>query len=455
MQPNEIKRSSFFSFPTRVIAVSFFCVIITGTILLMLPVSSRDGQMTGFIDCLFTSTSATCVTGLIVFDTYIKWSLFGQTVILILIQIGGLGLVTLTTFFNVIVGRKLGLRGLKLAQETVNHISLIDVTKMVRIVVWLSLIVEFAGSLLLSTHFVPKYGADGVFISIFLAVSSFCNAGFDILGREGAFSSLTNYQGEPLVLITIAALIVIGGLGFIVWYDLMNYRKTKRLMLHTKVVLIMTIGLIVFGFLGFLLFEWNNPETLGSLPTEQRFLGAFFQSITMRTAGFNSIDMNAMHGITKFMSIGLMFIGAAPGSTGGGIKVTTFAVILMTVFCVARGKEDTTITRKCIDKHVVYKSLAITCIALFAVGIAAMTIFFTTDSPLVSGINSLFEAVSAFATVGVSVGISGVASVLSKVILIITMFIGRVGPVSLALFFTMRRSRNKKSVMPQGKIIVG
>ena len=194
---------------------------------------------------------------------------------------------------------------------------------------------------------------------------------------------------------------------------------------------------------------------MGALSTPERFLAALFQSITMRTAGFNSIDMNGMYGITKFLSIVLMFIGAAPGSTGGGIKVTTFAVILMTVICVARGKDDTMISKKCIDKHVVYKSLAIACIALLAVGIASMTIYFTTDSPLVDGINSVFEAVSGFATVGVSVGISGVASVASKLVLILTMFIGRVGPVSLALFFTMRRTRDKKTVMPQGKIIVG
>lgn len=444
------------SLPMRMIAVSFAAVILVGTLLLMLPVSSNDGQVTEFLDCLFTATSATCVTGLIVFDTYVKWSVFGKVVILMLIQIGGLGLITFTTFFNVAIGRKLGLRNMQLAQESLNTTTFFDVTQLVKAVVFISLAVEFCGAVILCTTFVPKYGLEGIFISIFMSISSFCNAGFDLLGMEGEYSSLCNYNGNPVVMLTVTALIIIGGLGFLVWKDIYTYRKTKTLMLHTKIVLIMTGLLILFGMLMFLVIEWNNPATLGSLPVSERFTAAFFQSVTLRTAGFNSIDINSLHGLTKLGSIALMFIGAAPGSTAGGIKVTTFAVIVMTVISVIRGKGDTIILKRRVEKNVVYKSLAVVCIAVLAVFISSVIIYFTNQVHAeVNGVNALFESVSAFATVGVSTGVTGVANIPSKIILILTMFIGRVGPVSLALALALRGKPPKDVIIPDGKILVG
>ncbi len=246
------------SLPMRMIAISFALVIISGTFLLMLPISSNDGQPTNFLDCLFTATSSTCVTGLVVFDTYLKWSTFGKIVILLLIQIGGLGLITFTTFFNVAIGRKLGLRNMQLAQESLNSTTFFDVTHLVKAVVLISLAMELCGAAILCTTFVPKYGAEGIFISIFMSVSAFCNAGFDLLGMEGEFVSLCNYNGSPVVIFTIGLLIIIGGLGFLVWKDIFTYRKTKILMLHTKIVLIMTITLILSGMFLFLILEMEQ-----------------------------------------------------------------------------------------------------------------------------------------------------------------------------------------------------
>lgn len=444
------------SLPMRMIAISFALVIIAGTFLLMLPISSNDGQPTNFLDCLFTATSSTCVTGLVVFDTYLKWSAFGKIVILLLIQIGGLGLITFTTFFNVAIGRKLGLRNMQLAQESLNSTTFFDVTHLVKAVVLISLAMELCGAAILCTTFVPKYGAEGIFISIFMSVSAFCNAGFDLLGMEGEFVSLCNYNGSPVVIFTIGLLIIIGGLGFLVWKDIFTYRKTKILMLHTKIVLIMTITLILSGMFLFLILEWNNPDTLGGLPIADRFTAAFFQSVTLRTAGFNSVDVNSLHSLTKLGSIVLMFIGAAPGSTAGGVKVTTFAVIVMTVVSVIRGKDDTIILKRRVQKNVVYKALAVVSIALLVVCVSSITIYFTNpDHADVTGMNALFESVSAFGTVGISSGVTAVANIPSKIILILTMFIGRVGPVSLALALAMRGKPPKDVIVPDGKILVG
>jgi trk system potassium uptake protein TrkH len=458
MLPQHNKRRRFFSFPTRVICASFLMVITCGTLLLMLPFSSRSGEATHFFDALFTATSATCVTGLVVFDTYTYWSPVGQTIILALIQIGGLGLITITTFFNVLIRRKLGFKGMQLAQESINTNSVEEIGRLIKTVMAVSFSVEAAGALLLSIAFVPKYGSEGWFLSLFLAVSAYCNAGFDLLGRETPFISLCGYNGSPLVLLTLSALIIIGGLGFLVFADLGAFRRRRHLTLHSKLVLSITGILLLFGTLCYLVFEWSNPRTMGQLPVWQRFLAAFFQSVTTRTAGFNSLDYAAMHDITKVFTIFLMFIGAAPGSTGGGIKVTTAAVLAMTVISVVRGYSDTVIMKRKISKQTVYKSLAIILIALAAICLATGVIAFTTHSAGItfSGIDSFFESTSAFATVGLSVGISGAANVPSRLILILTMFMGRVGPISLLLSLAMRENPTlKTTVLPEGQIMVG
>lgn len=442
--------------PVQIITLSFLLVIAVGTVLLMLPISSRAGTFTPFTDALFTATSATCVTGLIIYDTYTHWNIFGQCLILLMIQIGGLGLVTFTSFFNFAIGRKLGLRSIQLASESVNSSGFGDVKGLVRVIVRISLICEAVGAALLMLYFVPKYQLKGIFISIFLSISAFCNAGFDILGFEGEFTSLTNYADNPLVTGVIMLLIISGGLGFIVWHDLIEYRKTRHLMLHTKVVLITTGVLILLGTLCVLILEWSNPATLEGLNFFQKLGRSLFQSVTFRTAGFNNIDVGNMNPLTKIFTIIIMFIGAAPGSTAGGLKVTTFAVLIMTVVSVIKNKEDTVIMGRKIDKEVVYKSLSIFALAVVAVFITSCTLIFGNPSHNLSGLDAVFESVSAFATVGVSVGPTAVANVFSRIVLAITMFIGRIGPVSLALALTMNSEmRAKNQVIPEGKIIVG
>lgn len=443
--------------PTRLITISFALVILTGTLLLTLPISSKAGTFTGLLDCFFTATSATCVTGLIVVDTYTHWTLFGQCVILLLIQIGGLGLVTFTTFFNIALGKKLGFKSLQLAQESINSSSFMGINKLVMMIIKASLSFELIGAILLSTVFIPKYGASGIFISIFLAISAFCNAGFDILGRETPFTSLVNYNNNPIVLGTIMALIIIGGLGFIVWHDLYKWREEHRLSFHTKLVLSITAALIVTGFIAFALCEWNNPLTMGPLPIPQKLGASLFQSVTCRTAGFNSIDNAAMTPLGKLISTCLMFIGAAPGSTGGGIKVTTFAVIVFTVVSVVKGRDDAVIMHRRVDKRTVYKALSVVILAMTAIVGTVAIIYFTNlpTMPDISGLDIIFETVSAFGTVGLTVGLSGTINAISHVVLALLMYMGRVGPVSLAYSLAVRQQNNRHEVVPEAKILIG
>lgn len=453
----EKKHFSLSSNPARVIAGSFVGVIAIGTLLLMLPLSSKARMCTNFFDALFTATSATCVTGLVVVDTYAHWSFFGQGVILALIQIGGLGLVTLTLFFNLLIRRKLGLRTLQLAQESTSANNFEDAPHLLKGIVGISLAVEAAGALLLMPAFVPRYGPEGIFISVFTSVSAFCNAGFDLLGREGLYSSLTHYNGS-YVLLVISVLIIIGGLGFMVLFDLLHYRKAKKLLLHSRVVLFSTAILLFVGALGFALLEWNNPSTMGNLPVWQKINAAFFQSVTTRTAGFNSINIASMLEGSKILSIGLMFIGAAPGSTGGGIKVTTIVVLIMTAVSVARGYDDTVIMKHRIKRQVVNKSLTIVLIGFLAVLTACGVIVYTTHDggATASTIDALFESTSAFATVGLSVGITAFANLPSKLLLIATMFLGRIGPISILLSLAAGSGKvNKKQILPEGHLNVG
>ncbi len=440
--------------PMRIITLSFAAVILLGTFLLGLPVSSRNGVPTPFLDCLFTATSATCVTGLIVYDTYTHWSPFGQAVILLLIQIGGLGLVTFTTFFNIMLGKKLGLRSMHLAQESISSMSS-DVRQLVGMVVKTALAVEAAGAILFACAFVPKYGPEGIFISIFTAVSAFCNAGFDLFGRHIPFSSLCTYDWDAFVLGVAGFLILSGGIGFIVIHDLLQKKKSGKLTLHTRVVLCVTGILMVGGMLVTAFFEWNNPATLGSMSVPGKVGASWFHSVSCRTAGFNCFDMAAMYPRTKLTSCILMFIGAAPGSTGGGIKLTTVAVIVMTVISVIRGQEDTVIFRRKVDKGAVYKSLAVVVLALTGILITTACIVYSLrGTGSVSTVDALFESVSAFATVGLSVGVTGIAGPVARLLLIFCMYLGRLGPVTFFLSLAYRTT-SRREILPEGKIVIG
>ena len=441
--------------PVRLTVISFAAAIILGSLLLTLPATAKDGKATNFINALFTATSATCVTGLTVFDTFAKWNIFGQLIILTLIQIGGLGLITLVVFFSMYTNRKMGIKNMQIAQEAVGFGDVIEIKSLIKLVVKVSLIIESLGAALLAFRFIPKYNIiNGIYISIFLAVSAFCNAGIDIIPHNGSASfSLTNYNSDPVVLPVIALLIIIGGLGFVVWYDIF-LNKERSLMLHTKVVLIISGTLLFLGTFVFLFLEWNNPETLGGLSFGAKINAAFFQSATVRTAGFFSVNPSHLNNSTKLFLICLMFIGGAPGSTAGGIKVTTIAVIWKTITCFIRGKNDTVIFNRRVHKQVVYKSISIFGISILATIISSIVVYITTQDILVSGIDAVFESVSAIGTVGISVGISSVASKISKLILILVMFAGRVGPVTLMLAF-LRETPENRLMLPEAKIMIG
>ncbi|MEG0804642.1 MAG: potassium transporter TrkG, partial [Pygmaiobacter sp.] len=358
---------------------SFMCVILCGTLLLSLPIASKAPGGIPILNALFTATSATCVTGLIVYDTFTTFTLFGQAVILMLIQVGGLGLVTLTTFFSLAMGKRLGFKSLKLASESVNFDNAAAAKKIIYTVMKITLACEGCGALLLLPALLPQFGARAVWISIFTAISAFCNAGFDLFGSIEPYTSLTTFSGNWYILSIIMLLIIFGGLGFIVWSDILLHRKSHKLMLHSHIVLVMTGALIALGTLAFAVMEWDNPVTIAEMPTHEKLLSALFQSVSCRTAGFNSINLAGMHSLSKITAIFLMFIGAAPGGTGGGVKVTTFAIIFMTVVGVSCGREDPVIHGRRIDKKTVYKAMSIVCIALLVVMVA--TLVLVVDTP--------------------------------------------------------------------------
>lgn len=436
--------------PTRIIVSSFAMIILIGAVLLNLPIASNDGDSVGFLNALFTATSATCVTGLVIADTLTQWTLFGQLIILILIQVGGLGIVTLATFFSVLLGRKISMKGKILAQESISNYSFKDVLSMTRTIILITFSIELVGAMLLATSFVPRFGAKGIYMSLFHSISAFCNAGFDLIG---GYRSLTEFNGDPIVIYTTALLIVIGGLGFIVWKDLYEYRQNGFLFLHTKLVLIITACLIVFGTLFFFASEQSNPLTMGSLSLFEKFNASIFHSITCRTAGYNSLPINEMSELSKIVSVFLMFIGAAPGSTGGGIKVTTFGILMIAIISNIQGNNETIILKRRVSQEVVNKALSIAWLSLVLIFIMT-TIIFSVEK--INFINVLFEVTSAFGTVGLSTGITPDLHGISKVLLIFTMFLGRVGPLTFAVAIAMRESKKiQNTIYPKGNVMVG
>lgn len=463
---NAFAMNWFNSRPGRVISLSFSLVIMTGAVLLTLPFASQSGQSVGFLRAVFTATSATCVTGLVVVDTATHWTTFGKLVIIALIQIGGLGLVTITSIFYSFMRRKTSLRTLVVAQESTASFSFVDVFKLVRKIAIITFGCEIAGGLVLSWRYIPHFGwIRGIGKGFFHSVSSFCNAGFDLLGdtEAGNFCSLVAWNGDPFVTMTTGLLVIVGGLGFVVWSDIIGLRlKGGKLRFHSKVVLSMTGILLLFGTVFFLVVEYNNTRStwsLGSLPEWQRPLAALFQSITPRTAGFNSIDQNTLSDSSKFMTTILMFIGAAPGSTGGGIKVSTFAVILATIVSDARGHDDIVLIRHRLPRETFTRAFAIFGLALSLVILTTMLLSFIENEALVADrfrfVDLVFEATSAFGTVGLSsAGTPGLEPT-SWAVLVPVMFLGRVGPASFALSLAMAKMQRRDLVHPEGKTLVG
>ena len=383
---------------TQVICISFVLLIALGTLLLTLPISSRSGRL-GVVDAMFTATSATCVTGLVVRDTWTQFTFFGQAVLLLLIQVGGLGLVTLTSFFALAARRRMGFRDLRLLGESVSAEGLSKATEVLKIVIRLAATFEAMGAVLLMFALVPQFGPEGIWVSIFTAISAFCNAGFDLFGRFGAYSSVVPYVNNYYVQAVIMFMIMAGGLGFMVWVELGEYRKRRRLSLQARVVLEFSLILWVLGALLIGLMEWNNPATMGGLSVPGKIMASLFQSVSTRTAGMNTIDLDACGPVTKLWMSILQFIGAAPGSTGGGVKVTTIAVVILTIRSVAQGRDDCVIHDHHIESKTIYRALTIIMLGAVAALGSAVVVYYN-SAEAVTVIDAIFESCSAFGTVG-------------------------------------------------------
>lgn len=435
----------------QTIALGFFLIIVAGTMLLMLPIASRDGHSAGFLNALFTATSSTCVTGLVVVDTYTNWTLFGQVVIIGLIQIGGLGFITIGMFFSVFLKRKIGLKERNLIQESVNTLQISGMVRLVKKIVCYSLILEGIGALLLMVRFIPRFGwLKGIWYGIFHSISAFCNAGFDLMGQFEPYASLTMYYDDILVNVVIMALIIIGGLGFIVWDDISkNKWHMKKYMLHTKIVLSMTAILILGGALCFYFFERNN--LLLGMDTQGQVLSSIFGSVTPRTAGFNTTDTGAYTEATRMLTIMLMFIGGSPGSTAGGIKTTTLVVILLYIWSNLRNKRGLNIFGRRLDEDAIKKAATVFSINLILATVCA-TIMCALETVPLSDI--MMEVFSAIGTVGISTGITRDITVVSKYMLILLMYCGRIGSMSFALSFTERKRSNLVQ-LPVERITIG
>lgn len=440
--------------PVRIIALGFAAIILTGALLLCLPFATRSGDGANFIDALFTATSATCVTGLIVVDTYSFWSPFGQVVILMLIQVGGLGFMTVATLLSFVLRRTISLRERLLMVESFNQNNIQGIVRLARYVIIGTLMFEGIGAVILSFRFIPDFGVwGGITKGIFHSVSAFCNAGFDLMGEREPFSSLMHYQTDFVVNYTIMGLIVVGGLGFAVWQDILKARRLRDLSVHTRMVLIITVGLILTGMLVFLLLEFNNPGTLGPMKFGDKMNAALFQSVTTRTAGYNTIDQGAMTNGSKFLSAILMFIGGSPGSTAGGIKTVTFGILLLSVLAVVRGSTDVNVFTHRIPIGLVLRSLSVLLIAAAIVIVGTMILCVCEDA---SFIDILMETTSAFGTVGLTAGLTTDLSVVSKVTLTLMMFMGRIGVLTMGMALAMRAHDNKQNIRyPEAKVFVG
>ena len=439
--------------PMKIIFLGYCVIVLMGTLLLSLPAATRTGQPSSFSDAFFTATSATCVTGLVRFDTYLHWSPFGQGVILSLIQIGGMGFMTYAIALIALMRRKIGLGTRVVMQNSIAAPHVGGIVRMTRFILLGSLLVEGIGALLLGFYFCPRIGLwQGIWFAVFHSVSAFCNAGFDLMGDvTGPYSSLTGFVGNWYVTGIIMALIVIGGLGFFVWKDLLDTRfRFSRMRLHTKMVLSVTLLLILIGALGIFLMEQESEAFAGKTLSEQA-AGALFQSVTARTAGFNTLNLSAMTQSSQFLLICLMMIGGSPGSTAGGIKTTTFGVMVMTIFSIFRKRKNMEAFGRRMEDWVARSASCVFMMYLTLSLVAAMVISRVEGLPLLS---ALFECASAIGTVGLSFGITPTLGMLSKALLAGLMLFGRVGSITILLAFASEKNQ-AASKLPLEKIQIG
>ncbi|MBU5488759.1 TrkH family potassium uptake protein [Clostridium sp. MSJ-8] len=435
----------------QILALGFIIIILVGALILSLPISSRSGKSTNFLDSLFTATSSVCVTGLITLDTGTYWNTFGQSVILFLIEIGGLGFMSLTTFIYIIIGKKITLRDRMIVQEAINVFDIQGIVRMVKGILLFTVIVQGIGAIALGFIFIPDYGlSKGIFYSIFHSVSAFCNAGFDLIGN---FNSITGYNTNTLFILVISALVIIGGLGFSTISNIYQTRNRKRLSVNTKLVITTTITLLAIGTIAFFFLEYNNPETLGNMTFKNKLLNAFFSAVTPRTAGFNSISTGGMTDSSKILTIMLMFIGGSPGSTAGGIKTTTIGLIILTIICVIKGRDDTEAFGRRFSKEIVYKAFTLFAIAIGIVFVVTFILVIAEQGE--DYIDLLYEATSAFGTVGITTGVTQRLDVIGKIVIIISMYIGRVGPLTIIFALTKKKKKKISYKYPEGKLLIG
>lgn len=436
----------------QILAFGYMAVILIGSILLSLPIATKSGVSTPYINSLFTATSATCVTGLVIYDTFTQWSIFGQLVILSLIQIGGIGFMTIITLVSVFFRRHIGLYERKILMQSANTFRLDGIVNLIKRVVLCTIFFELTGTILLAIRFCPTMGfGAGLYNAMFHAISSFCNAGFDLMGANSPFSSLINYQGDVLVNVTVMSLIFIGGLGFVVWGNVWDSKfNFKKYNLHTKIVLLGTAVVIIIPTILFMCFEHN--KAYAGMNFGEVLLSALFQAVTPRTAGFTTVDLSTLSESSILLTTILMFIGGSSGSTAGGIKVTTVVVLVLSCIASARNKSDIEIFKKRIDQKIVHTASSILLAYLLFIIIGTTTI--CAIQPNLSMKDVLFETVSAIGTVGLSLGITPQLTLASKCIIMLLMYVGRLGALTFALAFI---EKNEADIIkrPVGKIMIG
>lgn len=442
---------------THLILLSFLLAILLGAVLLMLPVSSASGQTTPFVDALFTATTATCVTGLVVVPTVTAWSVFGQAVILVLIQLGGLGIITVLAGIALVLHRKMGISDSLLLQDAFNLNTLSGLGTFVKKVILGTFVIELVGALLYMTVFIPEYGAKGIWVSVFTSISAFCNAGIDIIKLD----SLCDYVSNPIINAVTCALIVLGGLGYIVWWDLIRVLREKRrkkgsawkrLTLHSKIAITATIGLIVTGAVLFFLFEHNNPKTMGNMSLFDKIQASVFQSVTTRTAGFFTVPQENLTNASSIVSLLLMFIGGSPVGTAGGIKTVTFVVLFAAALAAVKQRNDTVLFNRTLSKQAVSKATGVLCTSFSIMFLSTVLLSLVTDA---SAMDIAYETVSATATVGLSRNLTASLNTLGKLIITATMYLGRVGPISLAIAFNLKKQQQNIVKNPIEDISVG
>ena len=439
--------------PTKIIAVTFLILILTGAFLLTLPVATRDGRGCDFLRALFTATSATCVTGLTPFDTYTQWSGFGQGVLLCLIEVGGLGFMSMATLFVFLLRRRIGLKQRMVMAQALSLNDMEGVVRLQRTVIFGSLSVEALGAAILAAYFTPRFGfGKALWLGVFHSVSAFCNAGFDVFGFLEPGASLMTFQDDPLVLLTLGALVVIGGLGFLVWEELAERKPFGRMSVYTRLVLSTTGALLLAGWVLTCLLEWNNPDTLGNMPVWEKLLNGFFQSVTLRTAGFAAVDQGKLTEGGKAVSMVIMLIGGSSGSTAGGLKTVTFVVLVLFIWARLRGRSTVCAFRRTIPASQVLDAMTIAMAMLILAMFGA--VFICATSP-VGFTNALYEAISALATVGLTADTTLRLSVPAQWLIILYMYFGRVGILTISLGFLTGDRAAERFRYAQTSLLIG